>query len=59
MCCDICGRNFDFVKLEDGSFMCASCLSNAHIIDDEGRCWCNPDLEIIGNNRIWIHNRMS
>jgi hypothetical protein len=59
MRCDTCGRDFDSVKLEDGTSMCASCLSNSHILDNEGRCWCHPELEIIGQNQIWIHNRLN
>ena len=58
MQCSVCNRKFDFVKLEDGTFMCASCISNSHIEDEQGRCWCNPELEIVGENRIWIHNRI-
>lgn len=57
--CSECGRTHGFQKLEDGTFICPDCKSDSHVYDEEGRCWCEPQLiEFDDGDGSWIHNGM-
>lgn len=59
MFCSGCGRTFGLMKLSDDTFMCPKCKSDSHIYDEEGRCWCQPELvKYDDGDGIWLHNLM-